>query len=213
MGTLVTCFCYWYFILPLLAVENQCDVNPSRIQRYVGIRCALNTTSFRVSVGEQQKFTFLSVVKLAGRCRTERIVPQGPEIPLRVVGMGMLWGHKQEAQLFSYLKDGVSAFKSRTEEYRAQRSSRTGATRSRERSSSITYRRTTPSSYGRKLQLYFNGDVWSTRPASGARPVQHDPRRCYRFESSLRSLGLSSTLERLTSATAMFPCKRTTRRG
>jgi len=70
--------------------------------------------------------------------------------------MGMLWGHTQEAQLLSYLKDGVSAFKSRTEEYRAQRSSRTGATRR----CSITYRRTTPSSYGRKLQLYFNGDVW-----------------------------------------------------
>ena len=32
--------------------------------------------------------------------------------------MGMLWGHPQEAQLLSYLKDGVSAFKSRTEECR-----------------------------------------------------------------------------------------------
>ena len=31
--------------------------------------------------------------------------------------MGMLWAHTQEAQLLSYLKDGVSAFKSRTEEY------------------------------------------------------------------------------------------------
>ena len=31
--------------------------------------------------------------------------------------MGMVWGHQQEAQLLSYLKDGVSAFKSRTEEY------------------------------------------------------------------------------------------------
>ena len=58
--------------------------------------------------------------------------------------MGIFWGHRQEAQLLSYLKDGVSAFKSRTEEYRAQRSSRTGATRLRERRSSITYRTTTP---------------------------------------------------------------------
>ena len=41
-----------------------------------------------------------------------------PAIPLRAVGMGMLWGHPQEAQLLSYLKDGVSAFKSRTEECR-----------------------------------------------------------------------------------------------
>ena len=41
-----------------------------------------------------------------------------PAIPLRAVGMGMLWGHPQEAQLLSYLKDGVSAFKSRTEEFR-----------------------------------------------------------------------------------------------
>ena len=32
--------------------------------------------------------------------------------------MGLLWGHPHEAQLLSYLKDGVSAFKSRTEEYR-----------------------------------------------------------------------------------------------
>ena len=32
--------------------------------------------------------------------------------------MGLLWGHPQEAQLLSYLKDGVSAFKSRTEEDR-----------------------------------------------------------------------------------------------
>ena len=44
--------------------------------------------------------------------------PRGPEIPLRVLGMGMLWGHTHEAQLLSYLKDGVSAFKSRTEEFR-----------------------------------------------------------------------------------------------
>ena len=74
--------------------------------------------------------------------------------------MGVLWGHTQEAQLLSYLKDGVSAFKSRTEEYRAQRASRTGATRSRERRSSITYRRTTPSSYGLELRFYFDGDAW-----------------------------------------------------
>lgn len=32
--------------------------------------------------------------------------------------MGMFWSHPQEAQLLSYLKDGVSAFKSRTEEDR-----------------------------------------------------------------------------------------------
>ena len=32
--------------------------------------------------------------------------------------MGMGWGHPQEAQLLSYLKNGVNAFKSRTEEYR-----------------------------------------------------------------------------------------------
>ena len=57
-----------YFILQLLAVGNQCDVKPSRIQRYLGIRCALNTTSFRVPVGKLQKSTRLSVVKLAGRC-------------------------------------------------------------------------------------------------------------------------------------------------
>ena len=31
--------------------------------------------------------------------------------------MGVLWGHPQEAQLLSYLKDGVSTFKPRTEEY------------------------------------------------------------------------------------------------
>ena len=37
-------------------------------QQYLGIRCALNTTSFRVPVGKLQKFTLLSVVKLAGRC-------------------------------------------------------------------------------------------------------------------------------------------------
>ena len=30
----------------------------------------------------------------------------------------MGWGHPQEAQLLSYLKNGVNAFKSRTEEYR-----------------------------------------------------------------------------------------------
>ena len=60
----------FYFILQLLirAVANQCDVKPPGIQRCLGIRCALNTTSFRVPVGKLQKFTLLSVVKLAGRC-------------------------------------------------------------------------------------------------------------------------------------------------
>ena len=40
---LVTCFSYLYlyFILQLLAVGHQCGMKPSRIQRYLGIRCVL----------------------------------------------------------------------------------------------------------------------------------------------------------------------------
>ena len=77
--------------------------------------------------------------------------------------MGMLWGHTHEAQLLSYLKDGVSSFKPRIEEYRAQRSSRTDwcdAFAGASFLNHVDYRKTTPSSYGRKLQLYFTGDVW-----------------------------------------------------
>jgi len=76
--------------------------------------------------------------------------------------MGMLWGHTQEAQLLSYLKDGVSAFKSRTEEYRgtALESDWCDAFAGASFLNHVDYRKTTPSSYGRKLRLYFNGDVW-----------------------------------------------------
>ena len=72
VGMLVTRFSYllfiFYFILQLLAVGHQCDLKPSRIQRYLGIRCVMNTTSFLIPVGKLQKITLLSVVKLAGRC-------------------------------------------------------------------------------------------------------------------------------------------------
>ena len=57
-----------YFILQTHAVGHQCDLKPSRIQRYLGNWCVSNTTSFRVPVGKLQKFTILFVVKLAGRC-------------------------------------------------------------------------------------------------------------------------------------------------
>ena len=54
--------------------------------------------------------------------------PGGLTFRYELWGMGMLWGHTQEAQLLSYLKDSVSAFKSCTEKYRAQRSSHPCAT-------------------------------------------------------------------------------------
>ena len=59
-----------------------------------------------------------------------------------------LRGHPQEAQLLSGHKGGVSAFEFLTEENRGT-------------AVESTYRQdaSTPSSYGRKLQLYFNMDV------------------------------------------------------
>ena len=57
-------------------------------------------------------------------------------------------GHPQEAQLLSGLKGGASAFEFLTEEYRGT-------------AVDSPYRQdaSTPSSYGGKLQLYFNMDV------------------------------------------------------
>ena len=62
--------------------------------------------------------------------------------------MVTLRGHPQEAQLLSGLKGGASAFEFLTEEYRGT------AIESSHRQDAST-----PSSYGRKLQLYFNMDV------------------------------------------------------
>ena len=62
--------------------------------------------------------------------------------------MVTLRGHPQEAQLLSGLKGGASAFEFLTKEYRGttvESPYRQGAS--------------TPSSYGRKLQLYFNMEV------------------------------------------------------
>ena len=60
----------------------------------------------------------------------------------------ILRGHPQETQLLSGLKGGASAFEFITEEYRGI-------------AVGSPYRQdaSTPSSYGRKLQLYFNMDV------------------------------------------------------
>ena len=58
-----------------------------------------------------------------------------------------LRGHPKEAQLLSGLKGGASAFEFLAEEYR-------GAGESPYRQDAST-----PRSYGRKLQLYFNKDV------------------------------------------------------
>ena len=62
--------------------------------------------------------------------------------------MVTLRGHPQEAQLLSGLKGGASAFEFLTEEYRGT------AIESSHRQDAST-----PSSYGRKLQLYFNMEV------------------------------------------------------
>ena len=60
----------------------------------------------------------------------------------------ILRGHPQETQLLSGLKGGASAFEFITEEYRGI-------------AVGSPYRQdaSTPSSYGRKLQLYFNMEV------------------------------------------------------
>ena len=72
----------------------------------------------------------------------------------------MLWGYPQEAQVISYLMDGVSAFKSRTEEYRgtALESYWFDAFAGAPFLNHIPKDHT--ELYGRKLQLCSNGNVW-----------------------------------------------------
>ena len=61
-------------------------------QQYLGIRCALNITSFGVSVGKLQKITLLSV-KLAGRCSID-----GAPVSLLADGGGSLTSDYPDTQ-------------------------------------------------------------------------------------------------------------------
>ena len=90
IGMLVSYFCGNFLS------DTKCDLNPSRIQRYLGVLCDSSTTSFRIPVDKLRKLHVLISAALENRTITDQTMEkiEGKYVSMSVaIRPASLWTH------------------------------------------------------------------------------------------------------------------------